>query len=284
MAVLVPFAAFSAATIFALGADEIIMHPHASLGPIDPQITAKMPDGATKQFAYEDLVAFLGFLVSDMKLTEQQHVSSVVDKLFSTVDPLTVGAAKRASELSVDVGERLLSTHLSDDRKAKQIAVNLNKSFFAHGDAISRQRAIKLELQVEKKSDPELERLMWQAYLALEAYMELRKPFNHLQIFLADPQGAASLVLPAPINLPANTPPQLVQQILQAVANQAVQAVQSPAVEVPYSIAVAVVESPRVASEVRVDGKVSASRLPGGEVRVAAVQTGTGWTPVPLPT
>ena len=153
-----------------------------------------------------------------MKLTEQQHVSSVVDKLFSTVDPLTVGAAKRASELSVDVGERLLSTHLSDDRKAKQIAVNLNKSFFAHGDAISRQRAIKLELQVEKKSDPELERLMWQAYLALEAYMELRKPFNHLQIFLADPQGAASLVLPAPINLPANTPPQLVQQILQAVA------------------------------------------------------------------
>src|SRR5690348_11090599 len=38
VSVLVPYMAFSAATVFAMGADEIVMHPHASLGPIDPQI------------------------------------------------------------------------------------------------------------------------------------------------------------------------------------------------------------------------------------------------------
>jgi len=42
--VLVPYMAFSAATIFALGADEIVMHPNASLGPIDPQVTVTLPD------------------------------------------------------------------------------------------------------------------------------------------------------------------------------------------------------------------------------------------------
>jgi hypothetical protein len=280
--VLVPFEAFSAATIFALGADEIVMHPHASLGPIDPQIAVKLPDGSMRGFAYEDLGAFLTFLLEDMKLTDQKHVSTVVDKLFSTVDPLIVGAAKRASELSVDVGARLLSSHLRDARKAKQIAVNLNKSFFAHGDAVSRQRALKLELQVNKKSDRKLEELLWHAYLALEAYMELRTPFSQLQVFLADPTAAASFVPAAPLNLPPNTPTQVAQQIIQAVANQAIQAAQGPGVEVPFSVVNALIESPRVASEFRTNGKISASRGPGGEIRVVVVETGGSWRPVPV--
>jgi ClpP class serine protease len=53
VAVLVPYMAFSAATIFALGADEIVMHPHASLGPIDPQIRMQDQNGVVRQFAYE---------------------------------------------------------------------------------------------------------------------------------------------------------------------------------------------------------------------------------------
>jgi len=71
VSVLVPYMAFSAATIFALGADEIVMHPHASLGPIDPQIRMVQPDGKVRQFAYEDVGAFLEFLAEDVHLTEQ---------------------------------------------------------------------------------------------------------------------------------------------------------------------------------------------------------------------
>jgi|ERR1035441_2474652 hypothetical protein len=151
VAVLVPFMAFSAATLFALGADEIHMHPHASLGPIDPQILIQQPGGPPRQFAYEDVGAFLRFLASDVKVTEQLHVSAIIEKLFSVVDPVHVGAAKRASELSSSVGERLLLMHMSegqDRAKARQIAENLNKSFFAHGDAVSRKRAKELELNI----------------------------------------------------------------------------------------------------------------------------------------
>ena len=37
--VLLPYAAFSAATLLALGADEIVMHPFSNLGPVDPQLS-----------------------------------------------------------------------------------------------------------------------------------------------------------------------------------------------------------------------------------------------------
>ena len=38
VSVLLPYAAFSAATLLALGADEIVMHPFSNLGPVDPQL------------------------------------------------------------------------------------------------------------------------------------------------------------------------------------------------------------------------------------------------------
>ena len=37
--VLVPYRAYSAATLIALGADEIVMHPFGELGPIDPTVS-----------------------------------------------------------------------------------------------------------------------------------------------------------------------------------------------------------------------------------------------------
>jgi len=177
VAVLVPYMAFSAATIFALGADEIVMHPYASLGPIDPQIHVQQ-DGERRAFSFEDVGAFLRFLVDEVKLSEQPYVSSVVEKLFTVVDPLHIGGAKRASELATDVGERLLLTHMTSPEekgRPREIAENLNKSFFSHGDAVSRRRARSLDLKI-RDDDPELEALMWSAYLEIEEYLKMRKP------------------------------------------------------------------------------------------------------------
>ena len=43
--VIVPVAAMSAATMLALGADEIVMGSHSQLGPIDPQFVIQTPEG-----------------------------------------------------------------------------------------------------------------------------------------------------------------------------------------------------------------------------------------------
>jgi hypothetical protein len=278
VAVLVPFMAFSAATIFALGADEIVMHPHASLGPIDPQISIRNPQGEQRQFSFEDVGAFLRFLSEEMGITEQAYTSTIVDRLFSVVDPVHVGGAKRASELSTDVGERLLQLHMTgaeERTRARTIAEGLNKSFFAHGDAVSRSRARALQLKIAD-TNPQLEELIWQAYLGLESYMELRSAFNPLEHFIKN--GGDAVIRPsAPLVLPPNAPAQMVNQLWGQVAQNAVNALAQPALEVNYSIVNALIESTRSASEYRTGGSLSAARLSSGEVQLSATDKDTGW-------
>lgn len=284
--VLVPSMAFSAATMFALGANSIVMHPHASLGPIDPQVTVTTAEGKQRLFSYEDVGAFIRFLSEEVRITEQVHISAIIDRLFAAVDPLNVGAAKRASDLSTSVGERLLRMHLPQDSadRARQIAERLNKTFFAHADAVSRRRARELELQIAP-DEKVLEQLMWNAFLAIEEYMAMRSAFVPLELFLSDPDARASVAPSAPVILPANTHPQHVQDVWNAVLQRAIADQQNngPAKTVPYSLIFGLVESVRIASEFRQDGTISASRLPSGEFQVSVVTEKSGWRDVTLP-
>lgn len=280
--VLVPSMAFSAATLFALGADEILMHRYASLGPIDPQITITLADGKQRRFAYEDVGAYLRFVAEDGAISEQQHATPLLDRLLAAVDPIHIGSAKRASELSTDVGARLLATHMEKPEQARQIAEGLNKSFFAHGDAVSRTRAKDLQLRVIDV-DSALEDLMWAAYLAIEGYMSLREPFSVLREVLADPTIAPTLAPLAPLQLPSNTPPAAATQTWNAVLNAAAQQARVAAAQHKYDLVYALVESSRRASEVRVQGYLTAFRAADGSVNVARTDTGGGWSRVQMP-
>ena len=59
ISVLLPYVAYSAATILSLGADEIIMHPYSNLGPVDPQLTVSRQSdngqASQLQFSSEDI-------------------------------------------------------------------------------------------------------------------------------------------------------------------------------------------------------------------------------------
>lgn len=282
--VLVPYMAFSAATIFALGADEIVMHPYASLGPIDPQISVKGPDGSLRRFAFEDVSGFLRFL-KEAGIVESAHLVPILEKLFSVLDPVSIGAAERASELATDVGARLLQMHMKGRIgrfRSRRIARDLNKSFFAHGDAVSRSRARELHLKIAK-DDVKLEEMLWQAFAALESFMELSKPFAPLQHYLADRSGAEALKPQAPLLLPPNTPPEGVNQAWKVVLEAAVRALGNPGVEVGYSRVNAVIESPRLASEHRTEGSLTAARIAGGEVKLVATDRTSEWRQVVLP-
>ncbi len=80
VSVLVPQSAYSAATLLALGADEIVMHPNANLGPIDMQITATSAEKGPQHFSTEDVEAFLDFVKDRLGLTDQEHLR----RLFET--------------------------------------------------------------------------------------------------------------------------------------------------------------------------------------------------------
>ena len=276
--VLVPFAAFSAATLLALGADEIVMHPFAALGPIDPQIQVRNSKGEIR-FAYEDVGAFLKFIKEQVGVTEQSFLTPIIDKLFTAAEPLVIGAAQRASDLSLEMGERMLRMHMREDKdeaRCKAIAENLNKSFFNHGDAVSRGRARQLELAIAEP-DEELESLLWSAYLGLEELMELDRPFDPLAIFMADEDAAKTLTPAPPLQLPANTPPQAVDAAWNAAINRALQEM-GPTPEVPFELVKVVVESQVRSAAIISKGQVTAARH-GPEIQVGLVEAGGGgWT------
>ncbi len=49
--VMIPQSAYSAATLLAFGADEIVMHPNGHLGPVDMQVTTAGSSGQAKTFS-----------------------------------------------------------------------------------------------------------------------------------------------------------------------------------------------------------------------------------------
>src|SRR5947208_100047 len=53
--VMIPQSAYSAATLVALGANEIIIHPNGHLGPVDMQITTTSESGQPRRFSTEDI-------------------------------------------------------------------------------------------------------------------------------------------------------------------------------------------------------------------------------------
>ena len=54
VSVMLPYVAYSAATILSLGADELVMHPYSNIGPVDPQLSAphRTPSGSSEQLEH----------------------------------------------------------------------------------------------------------------------------------------------------------------------------------------------------------------------------------------
>ena len=85
----------------------------------------------------------------------------------------------------------------------------------------------------------------------IEEYMELRKPFSPMELLLADGEVAAGL---AQVGVPTK--------------------------EVPFRAVLALVDGRKCASECVKEGKVSALRLPDGNIQMRITETAGGWRPV----
>jgi len=187
--VIVPQAAFSAATLVAMGADEIVMHPFGNLGPVDPQITTRrgQEQGA---FGSEDLAAFLTFAKRNVGITDQEQIAQVFLKFCDQVGTVPIGVAARSAQLSLSMGEKLLRLHMSHDgdlQKVRTIAERLSKEYFHHGYALGRREAKDIGLKVAP-TNAELETLVWKLWTTISADLKLQTPFSPIeQILGANP-------------------------------------------------------------------------------------------------
>ena len=174
--VLVPYTAYSAATLLALGADEIIMHPYANLGPLDPQLSFPDSNGKQKNVGYEDIIKYIDF-VKDVSNNEPTVLINSLDKLTKELSPTMIGFAKRSSSLGLTMSKKLLETHMNDDNKIKKIINSLNNNYYHHGYPLSRKEAINLGLPIAK-SNSEIEELLWHLYEDYSDEMSFDIPYN----------------------------------------------------------------------------------------------------------
>lgn len=217
ISVLLPYVAYSAATILALGADEIVMHPYSNLGPVDPQLTVSHNNEKgvreNMQFSSEDLRNYVEFIKNDVGITDQQHLVSAVEPLLKDVGTLPIGTAKRSQQLSLTLSEKMLGWHFDDSAKAKSIARALNSSYYHHGYAVGRKEAQEIGLPVVIP-EKELESLLWEIWKDYSDEMQCNKSFDPIREIMDDPAASAAINQVPIVNLPANTPPDLATQII----------------------------------------------------------------------
>lgn len=277
ISVLVPYAAYSAATLLALGADEIIMHPFSNLGPVDPQLTYIRKDEKGQQeklqFGTEDLRHYLEFVKMDVGISDQEQLERAFELVCKDVGSIPIGVAKRSSYLALSMGEKLLSLHMKDQNRVKAIVEALNKSFYHHGYPLGRKEAKEIGLPIVDATE-EIENLMWAVWKDIEEEMECTNPFDPLKIILSDKEREKLITTVPQIQIPSNLPPQILQQVINKILSQ-IGVVQIEPIE--YEYLSAVVESVGCRSEYRIKGKISAVRLPDMKIAVNVIKTEYEW-------
>jgi ClpP class serine protease len=202
--VLVPHRAFSAATLMALGADHVIMHPMGMLGPTDPTITTPFnppnPQNPAQRLgiSVEDVASYIALVKEDVGIRHEEEVVKAFAILAHEIHPLALGSVKRGTAQSRMLAERLLRQRLGtqlDAHELTEIIEKLTSRLFFHGHPINRNEARDdLRLNFVDDASPTVEAAMWNLYEAYSGDMLLDTEFNPLQ----EAYAQSSVQLPNP--------------------------------------------------------------------------------------
>jgi hypothetical protein len=195
--VLVPHLCMSGGTLFALGADEIVMTKLATLSSIDPSIVGPnnpiadlmpgmpgMPAGIPGQkvsvpVAVESVAGFKKLVREEWRLDED-GTAAAFHQLAEKVNPLLLGDLQRSKEQIVRLATTLMKLHATPgeaDRIAsvvETLASGLRSHDYLIGAAEARDE-IKLHVV---KEDPVLEDLILRLYEDFAEEMELGIPLD----------------------------------------------------------------------------------------------------------
>ncbi|MCL2790544.1 MAG: ATP-dependent Clp protease proteolytic subunit [Desulfobulbus sp.] len=156
---LVPLVCASAATMVALGADEIRMGPLAYLTAVDTSLTHAL---SPLDRDNDRVSVSLDELTRVIRLWRSEPAGNKVNAykaLFQHVHPLVVGAVDRAESLSIMICKELLSHHMKEGDTADRIATALNSRYPSHSYPILFDEAQKLGLNVTRLA-PEINTLL----------------------------------------------------------------------------------------------------------------------------
>lgn len=145
---LVPLECASAATMIALGANQILMGPTAYLTAVDTSLNHALSpldrDNDRVNVSLDELTRVIRLWRSQQPDTTDNPYKH----LFPYVHPLVIGAVDRAESLSIMLCRELLSHHIEDENTADRIATTLNSKYPSHNYPILLAEAHKIGLNV----------------------------------------------------------------------------------------------------------------------------------------
>ncbi len=155
----IPLECASAATMIALGANEIQMGPMAYLTPVDTSLTHSL---SPLDRDNDRVSVSLDELTRVVRLWQAQNGNAKENpyqELFQHVHPLVIGAVDRAESLSIMLCKELLAYHIKNDNEADRIANALNAKYPSHGYPILFEEAKRIGLKVSHLT-PEINTLL----------------------------------------------------------------------------------------------------------------------------
>lgn len=176
--VLVPMECASAATMLALGADEIKMGPLSYLTAIDTSIIHELSpvdaDGDHVSVNQNELDRVMKLWNKEKRKNEKNPYK----ELYKYIHPLVFGAVDRASSLSIKLTNEILSYHMKDEEKINSISNHLNSEYPSHGYPITSLEAKALGLNVELLEDNVHEKLIELNHLYSEMAQRAYTDYN----------------------------------------------------------------------------------------------------------
>jgi hypothetical protein len=191
--VLVPYRAYSAATLTALGADKIVMHKMGNLGPTDPtvsnQFNPRDKGNQTIGINVEDVNAYIQLVKEDVGITHEDELVQAFNILAQQIHPLALGNVKRFLIQSRQMAKKILMLHMGgtvDEHKIDGLVENFTSKLYYHGHPINRDEAIQhLGMKNVVKPPVRVERAMWNLYREYESEMEMTRAFRPGNEFVA---------------------------------------------------------------------------------------------------
>lgn len=179
---IIPHSAFSAATMLATSADDLVLDDTSALGPIDPQIQFRDPQ--TGQSSIVPTQAILeGFENAKNDIKADPDVLGVYLPLLGKLDLALFEVCKNSDKLSKSLVTEWLKKYLLKDEANREVrAIEITDYLSKHKDRLSHGRPItlrtikddlKIRHVVDLRDDPELRNLVGELWAEIEWFVEV---------------------------------------------------------------------------------------------------------------
>lgn len=188
--VLIPYKAHSAATMIALGADEIVMSDLSEISPIDPSTAnifnpedLKNPQNKIP-ISVEDVMAYFDLAKNKFGIKNDDDLAKIFNKFVESnpqIHPLALGNVNRIHNLIRILAKRLLKSHKAPmkDNDIEKIVDYFTEKLYSHQYFIGRKEAKEdLGLKTVTDANDTLSKAMTGLYEEYKKELDFSKTWN----------------------------------------------------------------------------------------------------------